>query len=159
MITALGAIFGFLGSLLPQVLKMWQQKTDQAHELALMDKQLEAQKVTGSQRLDEVREVGLSDETVAILKAAEPKLTGVKLVDAFLQIVNSLMRPVVVYLYFADYLIIKYATYKLLLALPGATWEHVVTGLWSDFDRAMLGGIMGFLFGNRSMGKWFDRKT
>ena len=158
MLAAIGAIFGFIGSLAPQLLKFWQAREDRKHELALMDKQLEVQKVLGTMKLDEVKISADTQESLAILQASESKITGVKWVDALLEVVNSLMRPTVVYLYFADYLLIKYATYLLLMKLPNASWENVVTGLWSDFDRAMLGGIMGFLFGNRSMSKYFEKR-
>jgi len=158
MLTAISAVIGFLGSIVPQIMKFWQQREDRKHELAMYDKTLAGQKILGNQKLEATGIEADTAETAAILKAAEPKITGVRWVDAFIQIVNGLMRPFVVYLYFLDYLLIKYATYLIITKTGNVVWTQAIQMLWTEFDQAMFGGIMGFLFGNRSMGHWFDRK-
>ena len=156
MLTAISAVVGFIGSIAPQILKFYQQREDRKHELAIMDKQMEASKIAGEQHLQEVNVNADVSESLAIYKAAEPKIVGIKWVDALLELSNSLMRPTVVYMYFWCYLVIKYATYTMLMQ-PGVTsWTQAVLLLWTDFDQAMFGGIMGFLFGNRSMAKVFN---
>jgi len=123
-----------------------------------MDKQLEVQKVLGAQRLEETNINADVSESMALYKAAEPTITGVKWVDATLEAINSLMRPTVVYLYFFSYIVIKYATYLIIIQAGNTEWTQAVLQLWTEFDKAMFGGIMGFLFGNRSIDKWFNRK-
>lgn len=157
MLTAISAVIGFLGSIVPAILKMFQQKQDNKHELAMIEAQVNAQKILGQQRIEEAGIKADIDETVAILKAAETKTTGIKIIDGIIEIANALMRPVVVYCYFFEYLIIKYATYTLLRSTQAMDWASAIEYLWTDFDKAMFGGIMGFLFGNRSVGHWFDR--
>jgi ABC-type cobalamin transport system permease subunit len=158
MLTAISAVIGFLGSIVPTILKFYQQREDRKHELAVMDKQLEAQKVLGAQRLEETNINADVSESMALYKAAEPTITGVKWVDATLEVLNSLMRPTVVYCYFGAYLVTKYAIYTIIVATTGLAWNQAVLELWTEFDKAMFGGIMGFLFGNRSIDKWFNRK-
>ena len=155
MITAISAIIGFLGSLLPQALKFWQQREDRKHELAIMDKQTEAQKVLGTMHLQEVGINADVSESAALYKAAEPKITGILWVDALLQASNSLMRPTVVYLYFGTYLAMKYATYIMLTKNGDTPAAQAVMLLWNEFDSSVFAGIMGYLFGQRSMGKLF----
>lgn len=159
MLTAISAVIGFLGSIVPQIMKFWQQREDRKHELAMYDKQVEAQKILGSQKLEATGIEADIRETEAILRAAEPKITGVQWVDAIIQIINGLMRPIVVYLYFLDYLLIKYATYLMITKAGTVVWTEAVSMLWTEFDQAMMGGILGFLFGNRSIGKWFNIKS
>ena len=54
MLSLLGSLLGFGTSFLPKVMDYFQDKQDKAHELALMDKQLEQQKVIGAQKLQMV---------------------------------------------------------------------------------------------------------
>jgi len=155
--TAISAVIGFLASIVPQVFKFFQTKEDNRHELAILDKQIEMQKLTGAQRLQEIGVQADVSESEALYRAAEPKITGVLWVDAVLQAMNALMRPVVVYCYFFEYMLIKYATY-LILTQGNMPWKDAILALWTDFDQSMLAGVMGFLFGNRSMQHWFGKK-
>ena len=51
MLSLIGSLLGFGTSFLPKVLSFFEEKRDQAHELKLMDKQLEQQIKLGEQKL------------------------------------------------------------------------------------------------------------
>ena len=51
MLSLLGSVLGFGTSFLPKVLSFFEEKRDQAHELKLMDKQLEQKVKLGEQKL------------------------------------------------------------------------------------------------------------
>jgi hypothetical protein len=41
MLTLLGSLLGFISSAFPDLLKLWQDKQDRAHELQILDRQME----------------------------------------------------------------------------------------------------------------------
>ena len=51
MLSLVGSVLGFGTSFLPKVLSFFEEKRDQAHELAMMDKQLEQQLQIGKQKM------------------------------------------------------------------------------------------------------------
>ena len=69
MISLIGSLLGFGTSFLPKVMDYFQDKQDKAHELQLMDKQLEQQIQIGNQKLDMVHVEADIRETEALLKA------------------------------------------------------------------------------------------
>ena len=159
MLTAISAIIGFFGSIVPQLLKFWQQREDRKHELAILEKQIEAQKVLGTQRLEEVGIKADTEETLAILKAAEPKITGVRWIDGIAGLYNSTVRPTITYGFFIMYALVKYANYASVKSFySNLTWYQVVDKMWTEADMAIFCTIISFWFGSRAMGKFFKTK-
>lgn len=156
MLTALGAAFGFLGSLVPELIKLYRAKEDRKHELALMDKQMEAQKLNLQARLEEVNVQADVQDMANVYQQSQAGVpdTGVKWVDAILEIINALVRPTITYIYFGLYLVIKYANYSLMKTQQSLDWKVAIGMNWNDFDSAMLAAILGFWFGNRMMQKY-----
>ena len=58
MLSLLGSLLGFGTSFLPRILDYFKEKRDQAHELSMMDKQLEQQLQLGAQKVDDARRCG-----------------------------------------------------------------------------------------------------
>jgi len=55
MLTLLGSLLGFLSSAFPDFLKLWRDHADRKHELAILDRQMEAQRQGHTQRLEEIQ--------------------------------------------------------------------------------------------------------
>ena len=108
MLTLLGALLGFFSSSFPEVLKFFNQKRDRAHELAVMDKQIELSKSGQTSRLEEVRLQAESAEQVALYQHSNP--VHVKWVDAL----AASVRPVITYAFFGLYGVIKVSQWMLL---------------------------------------------
>ncbi|MDD2663949.1 MAG: hypothetical protein PHD19_09330 [Dechloromonas sp.] len=94
--TLLGTVFGGLFRMAPEVLKWLDRKDERSHELAMFDKQLEADKLRGDQAIAQINAqadaaIGAA-EVQAIIEAtkAQAVQTGIKWVDAL----NALVRPV-----------------------------------------------------------------
>jgi len=156
MLTALGAIFGFLGSLAPELIKLYKAKEDRKHELAVMDKQMESQKLGLSAKLEEVNINADVQDMANVYQQAQAGVpdTGIKWVDAVLEIINSLVRPTITYVYFWLYLVVKYTNYGIMKAQQNLDWKAAIAASWNDFDGAMLAAILGFWFGNRMIQKY-----
>lgn len=50
MLTLLGSLLGFISSTFPDLLNIWKDRADRSHELAILDRQMEAQKLNHSDR-------------------------------------------------------------------------------------------------------------
>jgi len=156
MLVALGAIFGFFGSLVPELIKLWKAKEDRKHELAIMDKQMAAQQAGITGRLDEIGINADVQDMANVYQQAQTGIpdTGIKWVDAALEIINALVRPTITYIYFGLYLTVKYANYQIMKVQQTLNWKEAVLANWTDFDGAMLAAILGFWFGNRMIQKY-----
>ena len=54
MLTLLGSLLGFGSSLLPKVFEFFQERADRAHELAIIDRQMEQMKLGSALKLEEI---------------------------------------------------------------------------------------------------------
>jgi len=54
MLTLLGSLLGFITSAFPQLLGLIKDWQDRRHELAILDRQMEMQKLGHTQRLEEI---------------------------------------------------------------------------------------------------------
>jgi hypothetical protein len=143
MLTILSALLGFIGGLAPEVMKFFKEKEDKKHELAIMDKQIQATAALAGQKLEEINVQGDVAESVALYKSAETKLTGYKLADALIEGYNSGVRPTITYCF-----LIFYGSVKL-----GQS-----TVKWDEFDQNTFSLVLGYWFGQRSAAKLFGRK-
>jgi hypothetical protein len=50
MLTLLGSLLGFVSSAFPDFLNIWKDRADRNHELAILDRQIEANKLNHAQR-------------------------------------------------------------------------------------------------------------
>ena len=143
MLTLLGALLGFFSSSFPEVLKFFNQKRDRAHELAVMDKQIELSKSGQTSRLEEVRLQAESAEQVALYQHAQH--SNIKWVDAL----AASVRPIITYAFFGLYGVIKVSQWLILTkTLPSA---QSFVFLWSPEDEALFAAVMSFWFGHRAL--------
>lgn len=155
IMTLFATLGGGLFRLLPEVLKFLERKDDRKHELAMFDRQLDADKLKGQMALDQTRaqaEGALSlAEVNAIIEAtkAQAITTGIKWVDA----ISSLMRPVITFWWvivmYTGALVAQYTV----LVQQGATQVAAVITLWGPDEKAIVGSIVGFWFADRSLRK------
>jgi hypothetical protein len=136
MITLLGSLLGFIGAAFPDFLKLFKEKADRKHELAILQLQLEQQKQGHSNRLEEIYVEADIAESKALYKTYN---TGIRWVDAL----NGTVRPVVAYCFF-----LLYASVKIMHFSADMPWL-----LWTEEDQAIFAGIISFYFGQRAMGK------
>ncbi|HUJ75558.1 MAG TPA: hypothetical protein VL359_11895 [bacterium] len=155
--TIAGGAGGGILRLLPEAVAMWkdyqarkQDQADKAHELEIMKLQIEAQKVAGAQRLEEIRTQGDVDTVLEQIKGAidVTKPTGIKFID----VLNGSVRPVVTYWFFALYAVVKLAAIYTSLAAGGDVLQ-ALSNAWLPQDSATLFGILSFWFLGRVIDK------
>lgn len=134
MITLLGSLFGFIAAFVPDLFKIYQSTKDRAHELAIMDRQIAAQKQGAAAKLEEINATASMANFEAIYKTYS---TGIRWVDAF----NGTVRPALAYAFFVLYAVIKIMLFR----ESPMPWL-----LWTEEDQAVFAAIISFYFGQRS---------
>lgn len=146
MLTLLGALLGFVSSIVPDVLKLFKDRCDRRHELTILAMQLKQQASRRSEHLEEIRIQGDVAESKALYQTYH---SGVKWVDAL----NGTVRPVLAYAFFLLYAVVKLAAVLHLQRADSQPFAVYIDTLWSQDDAAVFAGIISFYFGQRAMSK------
>lgn len=154
ILSLLSMLGGGLLRMLPELIGFLNKKTDNAHELAMLDRQFQLETTRAAARVHEIEVQGNISETLALLSAQQEALkgqmqkVGVWWVDAL----NFLVRPLTTYYFLAFYGIVKLA--MIVVAMRAADpWVSIIQ-CWSQEDGAILSGILAFWF----VGRVFDKK-
>lgn len=154
MITLLGALLGFLGSIVPEFIKLLQDRRDKAHELQMLRAQAQ-----NAEALREYDAKLLAMQADASFLAAEQERlssqikndqTGIWWVDAS----NAMVRPIVAYGFFILYAYIKIYT---LISLGVGTVIDTPWLIWGDEDAGIFSAIISFYYGSRHMKRTMGR--
>ena len=141
MLTMLG---GGILRLVPELMHLINRKLDNSHELALMERQIELEKlhlVSSKNQMDGNQMLALLEAQKSAL-AGQMQKTGVAMIDA----VNFLVRPVYAYWALGLYSVVK-------VSMIFAAWPHISL-VYTEEDFALLSGIASFYF----VGRAFDKK-
>lgn len=165
MIAFFSAMLGFIGSAFPDFLNLFREGKDRAHELAVLQLQLQydrekladALKANVAVQASQLQAIELQTaqtEQLALNARVKESLTGIRWVDAL----AGSVRPVITYAFFAMYALVKLAQFHLLLN-PAMPWQASLTlsqallSLWTEEDVAIFSAIIAFWFGQRALMK------
>ena len=152
MITLVGALLGLLSSTLPNLLKLWQDRQDKAHELAVLTLQMGRDAAGHGHRLAEIEAMADVAETAA-LHRPQPA-TGLWLVD----LLNGLVRPVITLAFFALYGAVKWGQLETILqAAADIGLSEALIRVWHEEDMALFSAILAYWFGQRGMRRAMGR--
>ncbi|MCA3174921.1 MAG: hypothetical protein ING36_05150 [Burkholderiales bacterium] len=157
--TLLGTLFGGAFRLAPEILRWLDRKNERAHELAMFDKQLEADKLKGAQALAQINAqadaaIGVA-EIQAIIEAtkAQSAQTGIKWVDAL----NASIRPLLA----LQWLILLWPAVVVAgFVLSVLAGDDPLNSLRSTFgvdEKALAASVASFFLVDRSLRKMFGR--
>lgn len=152
IISLLSMLGGGLLRLLPELFGFLNKRTDNAHELAMLDRQfqLEQSRAASRQALAEFQ--GGVDETLALLGAqtaalqGQMQLSGIRWADAL----NVLVRPVATYYVLLMYGLAKLAMFMVAREAGIGGWDAILR-IYDAEDRAILSGILAFWFVGRAL--------
>jgi len=150
MLSIIGTVVGLLGSFIPELLKFWKQKADHKHEIEMTKLQMDAAKLQGQIRLEEIGAMADIEESKALYAAAEQKITGWKFVDGLVSLYNSSVRPTITYAFMLLYMYVKYSVIYGMMQM-GQKWQEIGSYVWGSEDFAMFSTILAFYFGGRFM--------
>ena len=166
MLSLFSTLGGLLISGLPKLLEYFQNKSDQAHELALArvqaDKELQmiAQGFAAQQKIEEIRTDQIAMQTDAEMTVAAYDHDKAILAKASTWVASYIgtVRPTVTYLFILELCAINawlayfvYSNPHLVVTIEDLV--RVADIIFSSDEMAMLGAIIGFWFGSRSWSK------
>lgn len=158
MLTILTSIIGFVGGFVPDILKYFKQKQDNAHELEVLKLQMEAQKQAHTERLEEINAQADISESQALYQSAKVEYSGVKWVDAIIGFLNGTVRPIVAYLFVGLYAVVKLAQVYSMVHGSGTTYLDAVKYTYTELDMSCLMLVLSYYFGQRMATKVFKLK-
>lgn len=152
ILTLLASIFGGLLRLAPEVFKMLDAKDDRAHELAMVDKQIEIQQLTGQQKLGEITTQGqitIDEATLQAISAANTAQAQMAVAAGPLAaFISSLVRPLVTY-----FVVGLWGSYKVALVIytyqATGNAAETMMNVWTEDDRQVMSMILSFWFVGR----------
>lgn len=153
MLELLGLAGGAIARLLPMALTFFEKGRDLKYELLRMDKEAALEKLRAENRHAEIAAISNSqvdakwaDGLVEAI-SLQAKVTG----DKWLDRLNVSVRPILTYWH----CIILFTTYKVALfsvaQVGGMPWDAAFLSIYSEFDRTLVGSIMGFWFVDRAL--------
>lgn len=153
MIELIGLIGGAVTRLFPTVLDFFKQGRDLKYEVQRLDREIELEKTRGANAQAEIVatagasvDVSWAQGLVDALRT-QTQITG----DKWLDRINVSVRPILTYWW----CIVLYTAAKGLLAYSGYEAgmgaSELADVLLTEFDRAVVGSIIGFWFVDRSL--------
>ena len=146
MLSLIGSVLGFGTSFLPKILGFFEEKRDQAHELSMMDKQLEQQLQIGQQKLQMVNVDADIRETETLHKE---HATITSKSSQWCVNLSASVRPIITYCLFAEFAILTFSV--------NMGWLDIsqFKNIWTEDGMVPLwAAVISFWFGSRS----FNRK-
>ena len=149
MLTLLGSLLGFLMStVVPRVFDYFQERADRAHELSIIDRQMEQMRLGSHLKLEEI----YAKADVAQSKAIYRHDSSIK-ASTFIDNLRGSVRPVVTYLLIGTFIAIKAAGLYGLIVVEGMAIYQALPIIGDDQFNSLLSAIIAFWFGSRAMAR------
>jgi hypothetical protein len=157
MITAILAILspllGIIGSLLPNIVRIFEKREEQKYEIELTKLKMDAAALQAEANID-------LESIKAIVSEGQSLRTHDSTLDGgqFLNALRSSIRPVVTYIFFGTFILIKVIAMWAMIS-SGAAVPVIVATVWDVETMALFSTIMAFWFGSRFLEKREDEKN
>lgn len=152
MLTVITALIGFISSAVPDLIRIFQDSRDKKHEITLLKMQLEKAQLLHEQKLEEINTTADISEVNSLhqnfYSPAQILSANQKLTLHWVDVLNSTVRPVIAYSFFALYASVKFAYYQ---------HTQDIISIWNEHDMAIFAGIISFYYGQRAMQKRFGK--
>lgn len=146
--TLFGGVLGGIFRLAPEVMKLWDRKSEREHELKLLQAEMEFAKVRGEIAMREADARMTVAELDAMQAALKEQGETARAAGRIVAAVSALVRPLVTYAFVIVYFLVKAAAYVLALQ-QGGEWKSLLVAMWSQDDMAMLMLVLTFWFVGR----------
>lgn len=178
MFALLSAVLGFMAPFLPEVIKLFTRRQDNAHEIEMFKLRLQATEKEHMYKMEEINTKADIAETIELHKPQQS--FGVQMLDAakghsmsgwalyptfylfsFLDFVNGMVRPIIAYAMVFFYMAYKYACYDAMRSVSDEsfTWSEGILKLWTENDWGVLLMVLAYFFGQRTAKASFGGST
>lgn len=155
MLELLGLLGGGVFRIIPFIIDLFKQKKDADHEYRMTELQLKIDQQRATQQIDLAHaqaEIAANTADMQAMVAAiqaQATPTGIKWVDGL----NASVRPILTYwwcigIYTTHKVLLMYVAYNTHIAI-----NEMAPILMNEFDRGVVGSIIGFWFVDRALRK------
>ena len=146
--TLLGGVFGGVLRLAPEIFKIFDKKNERAHELAMLNAEMEFTKLRGEIAMRQTEAAMTVAELDTMAEAFKEQSKTAANAGKIVSAISALVRPFVTYLFVFLFAAVKVASYMIALQ-QGGDWKNVLVTLWGVDDMAVLNMILSFWFVGR----------
>ena len=152
--TLLGGVFGGVLRLAPELFKLFDKKNERAHELRMLEAEMEFAKVKGEIAMRQADVQLQTAELDAMVAAIQEQSSTAKAAGSVVAAISALVRPTVTYMFLGLYAAVKVAAYLIAIE-QGGNWKEVLTTMWGSDDLAVFNMIISFWF----VGRVYERSS
>jgi hypothetical protein len=146
--TLLGGVFGGVLRLAPELFKLFDKKNERAHELRMLEAEMEFAKIKGEIAMRQADVQLQTAELDAMVAAIQEQSSTAKAAGSLVAAISALVRPTVTYMFLGLYAAVKVAAYLIAIE-QGGNWKEVLTTMWGSDDLAVFNMIISFWFVGR----------
>jgi hypothetical protein len=148
-----GGLIGGLFRLAPEVLKLLDSKNARAHELGMLQAEMQLATMRGEQEMRRTEASMTIAELDAVSQALKEQGQTARAAGWFVAALSALVRPLVTYWFVTMYSAVKIVG-MLMAAAAGAYWQEVLVQHWTEQDMSILMMLLTFWF----VGRVYERK-
>lgn len=146
--TLFGGLLGGVFRMLPEVLKFFDAKNTRAHELQMLQAEMDFAKVKGEIAMRQTEAAMTVAELGAMGEALKEQGETARAAGKIVAGISALVRPAVTYWFVVMYSAVKIVSMWMAVQ-AGAAWSEVIVRSWTVDDAAMLNLVLTFWFVGR----------
>jgi hypothetical protein len=150
----IGGLFGGILRLAPELFKLFDKKNERAHELRMVEAEMEFAKIRGEIAMRQVEAQMTMAEMDTMAQAFKEQSETAKNAGWFVSAISALVRPMVTYAFLALYASVKIAAFLIAIEQNG-NWKEVLVTMWGADDLAVFNMIISFWF----VGRVYERSS
>lgn len=150
----IGGLFGGVLRLAPEVFKLFDKKNERAHELRMVQAEMEFAKIRGEIAMRQTEAQMTMAEMDAMAQAFKEQSETAKNAGWFVSAISALVRPMVTYAFLGLYAAVKIAAFLIAIEQQG-NWKEVLVTMWGADDLAVFNMIISFWF----VGRVYERSS
>ena len=150
----IGGLFGGVLRLAPELFKLFDKKNERAHELRMVEAEMEFAKIRGEIAMRQVEAQMTMAEMDTMAAAFKEQSETAKNAGWFVSAISALVRPMVTYSFLALYASVKIASFLIAIDQNG-NWKEVLVTMWGADDLAVFNMIISFWF----VGRVYERSN
>lgn len=146
--TLFGGLLGGVFRIAPELIKLWDRKSEREHELRMVQSEMEFAKIRGEISMRETEARMTVAELDAMSEALKEQGQTARAAGRWVAAVSALVRPLITYWFVALYSTVKILGMSMAID-DGGYWKEVITNSWSQDDMAMMMLLLTFWFTGR----------
>lgn len=146
--TFFGGLLGGIFRIAPELLKLWDRKSEREHELKMMQAEMEFARIRGEIAMRQADAQMTVAELDAMSQALKEQGETARAAGWFVAAMSALVRPGVTYWLVLLYSAVKIASISMAID-AGGNWKEVLVSSWTKDDMAMLMLVLTFWFVGR----------